>query len=165
MLAIQPITKEFLAEAGALYTRAFPKNERIPFSKMLGDESGKSEVFIFLDENAFIGLACVANAIGISHITYLAVEDTQRDKGYGSQMLSLLCRQKSGKRIIVDIELPEKDAENEEQRLRRKAFYIRAGYKETDVYYHWAGEDYEILCYGGTITEKEFRNFWEELMG
>lgn len=166
MLSIKAISDvpEVLPEAKALYKRAFPRRERIPFSIMTKDNSGISEVFALLDEHkVFVALCCLLNNIGITHITYLAVEESQRDHGYGSEILKLIHEQKPGRRIIVDIEMPEEDAPNEDQRLMRKKFYLRAGYEETEIRYNWRGEDYQILTYGGNVTEEEFERFWDGL--
>lgn len=165
MFTISSIQEQWIAYARALYNRAFPKNERIPFSDMLHNKNGASEIFVFFNDATFIGFACMANALDISHITYLAVEEAEREKGYGSQMLSFLHQEKQGRRIIVDIELPEKNTVNKKQRLKRKAFYTRAGYQETSIRYRWSDEDYEILPFGGKVTEKEFEKFWKEIIG
>ena len=45
----------------------------------------------------------------------------------------------------------------------RKKFYLRAGYEETPVKYEWRQENYEILSFGGQISEAEYDGFWENL--
>ena len=47
---------------------------------------------------------------------------------------------------------------NKEQRIKRKQFYLKNDFKETDVFYTWQGEDYVILSRNG-IVQKEFWNF------
>ena len=64
---------------------------------------------------------------------------------------------------MVDIEVPDISAENNEQRIMRKKFYLRAGYEETPVKYEWRGEKYEILSYRGQISQAEYDWFWEDL--
>lgn len=77
--------------------------------------------------------------------------------------LELLHRSRSGKRVLVDIEVPDANSENAEQRILRKRFYLRAGYEETPVKYEWRHESYEILAFGGQITEAEYEQFWKDL--
>lgn len=165
MLTIWPIQEvpDMLEPARALYRRAFPPRERIPFSMMTGDTSGTSEVFVFLREGTFAAFCCLLNNRDLSHITYLAVEEKERDKGYGSEILRLIREQKPGQRILVDIEEPEEGTPNARQRLRRKAFYLRAGYQESAIRYNWRGEDYKILSCGGAVSEAEFWQFWREI--
>jgi hypothetical protein len=69
-------------------------------------------------------------------------------------------------RIVVDIEVEEnsKDAEELERRNRRRDFYQRNGFDAAPVEYHWQGEHYRLLSAGGTVTEKEFRDFWKEIL-
>lgn len=100
-------------------------------------------------------MACLLNSPTISHIIYLAVDESLRGHGYGSKALELLHQSKNGKKIMVDIEVPDEQAENAEQRQKRKKFYLRAGYEETPVKYEWRNENYEILSFGGQISEAE----------
>lgn len=114
----------------------------------------------FLAE-VFCGFYATLSAGDITHILFLAVEDELRDRGYGSQMLELISDHFCRDRIILDIETPEPDAGNNAQRIRRKAFYERSGYRESGIAYRWKKVDYLILVKNGTITEAEFDAFWD----
>ena len=85
-----------------------------------------------------------------------------RDRGIGSYILNDLAKQYDSKKIIVDIE-KIKDTSNKEQRIKRKQFYLKNDFKETDVFYTWQGEDYVILSRNGIVQKKEFWNFWDSL--
>ena len=156
-------TPEELKKAKALYYRAFPKNERRSFPELVENRFGGTEVFCFRDGETFVGMACLLNTQTVSHIIYLAVDEALRGKGYGSKALELLHQSKSGKKIMVDIEVPDEQTENAEQRRMRKKFYLRAGYEETPVKYEWRQENYEILSFGGQISGAEYDDFWENL--
>ena len=88
--------------------------------------------------------------------------DSLRGKGYGTAALSLLRDEKRGYRLIADIE-EVREAANAVQRRRRRDFYLRAGYTESEVVYDWRGERYRILVCGGTIDADEFEAFWREI--
>lgn len=165
MLTIRKITPdtENLAEIRHLYERAFPKNERRPFKGMLKFAQETEEMLALYDGNLFCGFACLLNGKDISHIIYLTIEEDLRNRGYGSSALQTLHAYKSGRRIMVDIELETESATNNEQRRKRKQFYLRNGYEQTAIRYRWRKEDYEILSYGGNITEEEYDAFWEQL--
>lgn len=165
MLSMKSISNasEELKKARALYYRAFPKNERRSFPELMENRFGSTEVFCFYDGETFVGMACLLNTPTISHIIYLAVDESLRGNGYGSKALELLHQSKPGKKIMVDIEVPDELAENVEQRRMRKKFYLRAGYEETPVKYEWRHEDYEILSFGGQVSEAEYHGFWEDL--
>ena len=53
--------------------------------------------------------------------------------------------------------------EENEIRRRRKNFYLRNGYSETEVSYRWQDEAYEILVSGGELSKEDFGNFWKAL--
>ena len=155
-------TPEELKRTKALYYRAFPKNERRSFPELVENRFGGTEVFCFYDEKTFVGMACLLNSPDISYIIYLAVDESLRGHGYGSKALELLHSSKPGKKMMVDIEVPDENAENAQQRIMRKKFYLRAGYEETPVKYKWRRENYEILSFGGQISEEEYDRFWKE---
>ena len=154
---------EELKKAKALYYRAFPKNERRSFPELAENRFGGTEVFCFYDDETFVGMACLLNTPTISHIIYLTVDESLRGHGYGSKALELLHNSKPDKKIMVDIEVLNERTENAEQRSMRKKFYLRAGYEETPVKYEWRNENYEILSFGGQISDAEYNGFWEDL--
>ena len=165
MLYMKPIVDapDDYTKAKVLYYRSFPKNERRPFPELAENRLGNTEVVCFYDNNTFVGMACLLNGSAISHIIYIAIDESLRGHGYGSKALELLHKSNSEKRIMVDIEVPDISAENNEQRIMRKKFYLRAGYEETPVKYEWRGEKYEILSYRGQISQAEYDLFWEDL--
>lgn len=166
MLSIYPITTDTknLDEIRRLYSRAFPRNERRPFKSLIADPRGRAEAVALYDGAQFCGFACLRNGADISHITYFAIEESLRDRGYGSMALRALHEYKGDRRIIVDVERETEAAANNDLRRRRKQFYLRNGYQQTVIRYRWQGEDYEILSCGGNITEEEFDAFWEGAM-
>ena len=157
----------------ALYESAFPANERIPIKHLLDDKI-KREFWAFFDKedgaNAAAPKFCgFSNSIthgSITNIVYFAVVPELRSRGYGSQILQAIRRQHPDTRIVVDIEVEEdsKDAEELERRNRRRDFYLRNGFDSSPVDYVWQGEHYRLLSAGGTVTEKEFRDFWKEIL-
>lgn len=102
----------------------------------------------------------------ITNIVYFAVKPELRSRGYGSPILQAIRRQHPDTRIVVDIEVEEdsKDAEELERRNRRREFYQRNGFDAFPVDYVWQGEHYRLLSAGGIVTEKEFRDFWKEIL-
>lgn len=152
-----------MGELIALYERSFPANERRPARMLFDSLGGHRETVAFYEDGRFLGFAVLLNCNGIAHIIYFAVEEAARNQGLGSRALAAIHQAKRGERVIVDIERENKTCANPQQRERRKRFYLRNGYQETDVKYRWHGEDYEILSYGGNLTEAEFGNFWDTL--
>lgn len=175
MLQFFDVTRDapWFPQVKALYESAFPANERIPIKHLLDDKI-KREFWAFFDkedgENAAAPKFCgFSNSIthgDITNIVYFAVVPELRSRGYGSKILQTIRRQHPDTRIVVDIEVEEdsKDAEELERRNRRRKFYTRNGFDSSPVDYVWQGEHYRLLSAGGTVTEKEFRDFWKEIL-
>ena len=165
MLTVRYITEETeeTRPVRALYERAFPENERCEFERMVADTARGLEIPAFYEEGRFCGFACLLNCGDISHIIYFAVEESLRGRGMGGEILATVRREKPGQRLIVDVEAEAEGADNNPIRRRRKEFYRRNGYAETEVHYHWQGDDFEILSNGGPLTNEDFWNFWKVL--
>ena len=155
----------YLPQVQALYESAFPANERIPMKQLL-DNKIKREFWAFFDGDLFCGFSNSISHGDITNIVYFAVVPELRCRGYGSKILQAIRRQHPNTRIVVDIEVEEdsKDAEELERRNRRRDFYLRNGFDAAPVEYHWQGEYYRLLSAGGTVTDKEFRDFWKEIL-
>ncbi len=147
----------------ALYERAFPANERRPIGPLLRDRTGHAKVLAAREDDRFCGFVCTLEWDDMVHIIYFAVAETMRGRGIGSRILAEMRAANPGKRLLVDIERPDGSAGNNIQRLRRKSFYLRNGYEETEVRYVWREEDYVILSQGGKVTDSEFEQFWDAL--
>ena len=167
MLLYFEVTKNspWLPQVKALYESAFPANERIPIKHLL-DNKIKREFWAFFDGEVFCGFSNSISHGDITNIVYFAVVPELRSRGYGSQILQAIRRQHPNTRIVVDIEVEEdsKNAEELERRNRRRDFYLRNGFDAAPVEYHWQGEHYRLLSAGGTVTDKEFRGFWKEIL-
>ena len=175
MLQFFDVTRDapWFPQVKALYESAFPANERIPIKHLLDDKI-KREFWAFFEKNEgenaaapkFCGFSNSITHGSITNIVYFAVEPKLRCRGYGSQILHAIREKHPDSRIVVDIEVEEdsKDAEELERRNRRRDFYQRNGFGSSPVDYVWQGEHYRLLTAGGTITEKEFRDFWKEIL-
>ena len=167
MLQYFEVTKKspWFPQVKALYESAFPANERIPIKHLLDDKI-KREFWAFFDGDLFCGFSNSITHGSITNIIYFAVVPELRSRGYGSKILQAIREQHPDTRIVVDIEVEEdsKDAEELERRNRRRNFYQRNGFEAVPVDYVWQGEHYRLLTAGGTVTDKEFRDFWKEIL-
>lgn len=175
MLQFFEVTKKspWLPQVKALYESAFPANERIPIKHLLDDKIEREFwAFFYKDDgesgavSRFCGFSNSITHGSITNIVYFAVVPELRSRGYGSKILQAIRRQHPDTRIVVDIEVEEdsKDAEELERRNRRRNFYQRNGFNASPFDYIWQGEHYRLLTAGGTVTEKEFRDFWKEIL-
>ena len=161
-ITLSPVHSDspFLAELTALYERAFPANERRPLEPLIDDETGAGEVFGIFLKTEFIGFVVLLSCKHLTHILYFAVEEIRRGYGFGSQILRLVRELHPRNRILADVEEVIPGADNAEQREKRIAFYLRNGYRPSEVRYRWQEENYVILVDGGTLTQQEFHDFW-----
>ena len=164
VLIEKTITKDFqdYTKFSALYRSAFPRAERIPVRFLMNRGIGSALTACY-DRETFCGFYSTLTFGDITHILFLAVDDTLRNRGYGSAFLKLISHHYPQNRIILDIETEDAAASNYKQRVRRKAFYERNGYNESGIEYCWRGVPYKILIKNGTITEAEFDDFWDNL--
>lgn len=164
MITEKTITKnsQDYAKFKALYRKAFPRKERVPI-RFLMNKDMDGTLNACYDAEIFCGFYSTLTFGNITHILFLAVDDTHRRCGYGSAILKLISHRYAQNRIILDIEAEDPTASNNEQRIRRKAFYEKNGYTESGIEYRWRGVPYKILIKNGTITEREFDDFWDNL--
>ena len=164
MLTSIQVTKESekFPEIVRLYRAAFPREERVALDLLL-ETDGPYDFIACYDGEMLCGFYSTLTMGDITHVLFLAVEETLRGNGYGSQILDAIRRAYPDKRLILDVEMPDPEAENQEQRKKRIAFYKRNGYRNSGVSYSWRGVMYEILILNGKITEEEFWAFWDQL--
>jgi len=142
-----------------LYLQAFPEDERLPFPLLLRLSMLMGGFRLYFNEGEFCGFAQYLEKGDICYVMFLAVSEHARGKGLGSELLRCLQQEKQGKRILLEIEIIDDAAENAAERRCRKGFYLKNGFAETDVFYNIRGVEYELLSFGGSITEDEFWEF------
>lgn len=134
MLAVNKLHRNsaFRPSAEILYLSAFPEIERHPIEELFDAcDTGKCEWLVFLDNEVFLGMAYMIINDGIAFLLYLAVEENERNKGYGSTILSELSKQYKGMEVILLIESLHEECDNMAIRIRRRGFYLRNGFHDT----------------------------------
>lgn len=155
--------KNFLhyAKIKRLYKKAFPPNERKPFSLIRAmQKKGKTDIWYFEDNNNFVGLVITINSDDIILIDYLAVDEKSRSKGYGTKILDCISEHYKPRSIFLEIEIPYESAENYKERVRRKNFYINAGFTPMNTYAKLFGVDMELMGKGCFLDYEGYRNFY-----
>lgn len=152
-----------------LYKEAFPRNERLPiFILNRLNKQGTSDFFEIYKKNRFIGMLYNVYYKDIVFILYLAIDNKLRGQGYGSKVLELIKDKFNEKRIILNIEQVNKNAFNNEQRLKRKKFYQNNGFKSLNFTVKEGTEIYEMLCYSknnSNVDKKEYEILVKNFLG
>jgi len=159
---------EFIKILG-IYHEAFPAEERKPFSMLLKmRRQGNSEMLVIHDKQTgkAVGLAFTMTGEKLVVLDYLAIDKKHRSDGYGSALLSEFRMRYEGRTVLIEIETPDENAENNEQRIRREAFYLRNGMKKTGIIIMLFGVQMQILSMGNEeITFEKYYGFLETVFG
>ena len=146
-----------------LYETAFPKDEQIPWEdllRLIGEMH--LDFTAYYEGNDFIGFTIVYPRPSYNWYWYFAVKEELRGKGLGQQILNQLIKKYKGQSCVLDMESPRQECANKEQRLRRQAFYLRNGFRDTNVYRSWDDLEMTIMMMGpGTFTLQD----WDEIVG
>lgn len=163
------IQKQITAENASeqlrhLYETAFPENERIPWVDLMRliDEMNL-DFTAYQDGDALVGFTIVYPRPSFNWYWYFAVRDDLRGKGLGQKILTLLIEKYKGQSCVLDMESPGQDpCPNPEQRKRRHAFYLRNGFRDTNVFRKYDDIEMTMMMMGpGTFTLRD----WDEIIG
>ena len=146
-----------------LYQTAFPENEQIPWDelvRLIGEMH--LDFTAYFEGESFIGFTIVFPYEPFNWYWYFAVRPELRGQGKGQQILTPLLEKYKGKSCVLDMESPRQECNNKEQRQRRHAFYIRNGFRDTNLYRCWDDLEMTIMMIGpGTFTMQN----WDEIVG
>lgn len=149
-----------------LYLKAFPKEERAPLCFLYHkNKRNHTEFSAVMDDDCFIGLIFTTETKDIISLMFFAIQDTERGKGYGSQVLKAIQEKYADKRVFINIEPLDKTAPNYEQRIKRKEFYERNGFSSMEYTVREAGVTYEMMTFGGKVSKEEYTQVTERLFG
>ena len=146
-----------------LYQTAFPENEQIPWDelvRLIGEMN--LDFTAYYEEGIFIGITIVFPYELFNWYWYFAVRSELRGQGKGQQILTTLLEKYKGQTCVMDMESPRQECNNKEQRQRRHAFYLRNGFRDTNVYRCWDDLEMTIMMIGpGEFTLQD----WDEIVG
>jgi GNAT superfamily N-acetyltransferase len=146
-----------------LYQTAFPEDEQIPWDdlvRLIGEMH--LDFTAYYEGEDFIGFTIVFPHEPFNWYWYFAVKEELRGKGFGQKILNQLIDKYKGQSCVLDMESPRQECANKEQRQRRQAFYLRNGFRDTNVYRFWDDLEMTIMMMGpGTFTLQD----WDEIVG
>ena len=127
-----------------LYESAFPEYERIPWPDLMRliDEM-HLDFTTYEDNNQLVGFTIVYPGPKVNWFWYFAVKEELRGQGMGQQILTRLIQKYEGKTCVLDMESPyQVPCPNPEQRSRRQQFYLRNGFRDSNLFKSY--EDIEM---------------------
>jgi len=153
---LAPHAKEY-EKIGQLYQRAFPRDERAPFSLLERKANqGKGQMLVAKDGDTLVGFAYVISDAEVAYLFYFAVEDAVRGQGYGTAILKALQAEFAGKRLFLAREQLDPKADNYDQRVKRRNFYLHAGFEDQPSHIKEAGVVYDVMSMGGAVKPEEY---------
>ena len=136
-----------------IYNEAFPINERFPINYLYKKANNKDVNFNSVyDNDKLIGIIYTISKDNLLFILYFAVNNAYRGKGYGSKILEFLKQKYNDYTILLEIEQLDKNANNYNQRLKRKAFYEKNGFYDTNKLLSEGKNTFEIMTTNPNIN-------------
>ena len=164
----RPLTKhdDNYSKVIDLYKEAFPGVQRVPtWILRYKMRKGKAGFSIIYEHDTWIGFIYTTEYKDIVFVQFFAISESCRSGGYGSKVMNSMRDMHSEKRIVLNIEELDKQAENYQQRLKRKAFYGKNGFSSSGYIVKEPGERLEMLILGGSISKKEIEAMYKSLLG
>ena len=153
-----------LCEIHELYEISFPENEKMPFRIVLQKrEAGVMRLFSVEDGGEFVGFCNITLCEDALVLNYFAICPDKQNRGYGSAVVSQLIEKYPDRSIVIDIEDDEAEAENTEQRIKRKAFYVRLGFSVMPFRLTIFGVPSLIMSSGREYNFEEYRNIFAQV--
>jgi len=149
-----------------LYQTAFPENEQIPWDDLMRlVEEMHLDFTAYYDKDELVGFTIAYPRKSFNWFWYFAVKEELRGKGIGQQILSQWIKKYEGQTCVLDMESPyQVPCPNPEQRKRRHAFYLRNGFRDTNVYRKYDDIEMTIMMMGeGTFTMQDLNEITNEL--
>lgn len=149
-----------------LYNEAFPKDERIPIwlLKILVRKN-KAKFHGIYDNEKFVGLVYNIFYKDIVFLFYLAIDKGTRGQGYGTKVLDSIKQKYKNSRIILCIEPVDENSDNYEQRVKRKKFYLKNGFEDSNYIIKERNIIYEMLYYNENVALQEFEEMMKNYFG
>ena len=145
----------------ALYHSAFPAEERKPFSKirrMFLEE--RADVWCILEKGKFVGFATTVNGDNLILIDYFAIAKKRRRRGIGRAAMECLLSLYADRGVFLEIESTDRPGLDQQQRKKRKEFYLSCGYEELGVKAKVFGVYMELLGIRCQLNYSQYRNFY-----
>ena len=165
-VVLRPIQKDEISKAKPLFFSAFPPEERPPFWVL--NRKAKlpcTDWLSILHDDTWVGFFYLINHKDLSYLLFFAIQEDQRGKGFGAAALQQLHSLYAGKRVFLSIERVDEPAENLEQRIHRKNFYLRSGFEDLHLKLQEGHVIYEVLGRNGSVKPEEYAQLVRQWAG
>ena len=148
-----------------LYRTAFPADERAPMWYMaMKAENENVDFWGIYADNEWTGLAYIINEGTASYLFYLALSEELRVRGLGSKAMKVLKSFYSNQRLFLALEQLDETAENSEERIRRRNFYLKNGLKPLPLTIREATVTYDVMG-TGEVRPEDYEKMMRKYLG
>jgi GNAT superfamily N-acetyltransferase len=131
----------------AINTNAFPDSQRIALHEYFPlVVEGLVELKGLLEGDDVVGFYVLIPDEEIRFLSFLAIDQAYRSRGYGSEAIRLICQDDKSRPLTVCIEPIDENSTNNLERVRRKNFYLRNGFFTTGHKQLLNDHYYDVLC-------------------
>lgn len=148
-----------------LFLSAFPLEERPPFFFLKARAKQNVDWWNILSDGKWVGFFYVINSSDLVYVFFFAIHPAMRGKGCGTAAMSQLLRQYEGKRLFLAIEPIEPEAENYQERVNRRNFYLKCGLSPLGKSILEGTVVYELLGIGGDVEPEEYKAIMDHWLG
>lgn len=125
----------------------------------------KATVMTAVENGQLLGFTVLIPYHDMVMVDYLAVSSKIRSNGTGSSLLQNILKQFSDKKIVLLIERPDDTADNKEQRIARRRFYLKNSFVSSDIFITGASGDMEVLVCDGTVSREKYIDMQRYALG
>ena len=150
----------------ALYTEAFPSEERAPFWLLAKRaKQCRGDFWLICDGKISIGLAYVVTDNGLAYVFYYAIEKALRGKGYGTAALKSIIEKYKKYRLFLALENWCEDCENKQQRIKRHECYLNCNLHDLPYKLKEARVIYAIMGTCSIVEPCEYKAMMNRFVG
>lgn len=155
-IQIKTIDSKQQHELEDLYLKSFPKEERIDFELLTAKaKEGKGNFLGLFEDGDLAGLTYYTQFQDIVYVFYIAIDPEYQSKGYGKRIIEHLFETFPDYNVMLLVEELDENAENDEQRIRRKKFYLNNNFADNNQFLEVMGVPFELLHRKGYTTDME----------
>ena len=150
-----------------LFISAFPRDERPPADYFFSSfDKPNNHLYGFYDKDTFVGFSSVIIYKDICYIFFLAVVDSLRNQGYGSQILKELKDMYKDYVLLLCYEDVDPSYSDYENRKKREHFYQKNGFIQNPLKTNEFGVVFQTAINGNrTVSFTEYQEIFKNGFG
>ncbi|MFS0868741.1 GNAT family N-acetyltransferase [Paenibacillus xylanilyticus] len=162
-VVLQRVNNENMDEIKKMYDDSFPKEEMIPYNKLVEISNDIDHLFYGVYDNyTLVGMNYLIVKKDMLYVLYLAINKAYQNKGYGKAIVNEIKNKYSNYRICLNIEEVNPKFINNDQRIKRKRFYQLLGFESQDyLISNHEGITFETMSINGDVSSKEIHALFD----